>query len=88
MADLRLREEDMVSAYCNNDPVYRSFEPKSLMVAIDDVSSSCGKNMADDSVPEHIIDVARHGGTENLEGPIPQPTIGGNFMLHENVIKG
>ena len=44
--------------------------------------------MAEDSVPEHIIDVARHGGTENLVGPIPQPTIGGNFILDENVIKG
>ena len=44
--------------------------------------------MADEDVPEHVIDITRHGGTENLAGPIPPPPIGGNFALDENVIRG
>ncbi|KAL8788690.1 MAG: hypothetical protein Q9195_007191 [Heterodermia aff. obscurata] len=40
-----------------------------------------------DATSEKAIDIARHSGTEPLVGPIPRPTIGGNFMLHENVIK-
>ncbi|KAL8826747.1 MAG: hypothetical protein Q9170_007285 [Blastenia crenularia] len=42
--------------------------------------------MANEEVLEHVIDVARHGGTENLEGPIPPPKIGGNFALDDCVI--
>lgn len=45
-------------------------------------------DMVVDSMSEHVIDVARHGGTETLVGPIPRPTIGGSFMIHENVMKG
>ena len=43
--------------------------------------------MADEPL-QHVIDVARHGGTETLSEPIPKPKIGGNFMLDENVIQG
>lgn len=45
--------------------------------------------MADEQVLEHVVDVARrHGGTENVEGPIPPPKIGGNFALDDSVIDG
>ena len=44
--------------------------------------------MAESSIPDHVIDIDRHGGTEVLAGPIPPPKIGGNCTLDENVVKG
>ena len=44
--------------------------------------------MVDEEVLEHIIDIARHGGIENAQGPIPAPQIGGNFVLDQSVIDG
>ena len=43
--------------------------------------------MADQS-RHHIIDIARHGGTEPLSEPIPKPEIGETFELDDNVIQG
>lgn len=45
-------------------------------------------NMADEAPLKHVIDVARHGGTEILSEPVPPPKTGGNFALDENVING
>ncbi len=45
-------------------------------------------NMGDEPAPEHVIDVARHGGTEILSEPVPPPRVGGNFVLDDNVIRG
>ena len=44
--------------------------------------------MADNSIPDHVIDIDRHGGMEVLAGPIPPPKTGGNCTLDENVVKG
>ena len=44
--------------------------------------------MANETVLDHVIDVARHGGTEILSEPIPAPKVGGNFALDQHVVKG
>lgn len=56
-------------------------------LATSQLSSACSQ-MADNSIPDHVIDIDRHGGTEVLAGPIPPPKIGGNCALDENVVKG
>ena len=45
-------------------------------------------NISVDSMSDHVMDVARHAGTEKATGPIPQPTIGGSFTLDKNVVNG
>lgn len=44
--------------------------------------------MADETVLAHVIDIARHGGTDTQAGPIPPPSLGGNFALDESVVEG
>ena len=44
--------------------------------------------MAGEDVLGHVLDVARHGGTQVLSGPIPPPKIDGNFLLDDSVIAG
>ena len=49
---------------------------------------ACLVSAMGDEPLQHVIDVARHGGTETLSEPISKPKIGGSFVLDENVIQG